>query len=380
MQQRRLRLNVNSRFFIKMKKIFISCLLSLILMTAHAGDKQVMQTLKNIRLRTKPNVKLIKNKKLIYHESQPERDPFNSVDASHWLSASIALHYLKVKELVKLIQKNRNNLLSKRGVVVAAPEHNLLWVRDYAGNVQKIKRFIAAIDRPSPIVLIKVKVVNVDRDYVKNLGVVFHTNNTDDQDNNDDVQADVPQMKSSLDSVTIPVLKFRDSVLLNMQLTALEQQGHARVISSPELMTLNQQAAQIESGEEIPYQERTGQGNTSVAFKKAVLRLKVTPTLMPNNNVLLHLQINQDKVSALTVNGVPAIRTQQLQTQVLVKNKQTFVLGGIYETIVGHQTRGVPVLRHIPLLGFFFREHRRVQERRELLILVTPIIVAPNEQ
>ncbi|MCX7124943.1 MAG: hypothetical protein NTU49_04165 [Gammaproteobacteria bacterium] len=128
----------------------------------------------------------------------------------------------------------------------------------------------------------------------------------------------------------------------------------------------------MESGAEVPYQEVTLSGGTSVSFKKAVLCLKVTPKRMPNNHILLHIALNQDKVSALTVNGVPAIETQQITTQVVVKNHQTIVLGGILETTHANQKEGLPIADKIPILGELFTHNTTMTKQQELLIFITP--------
>ena len=160
-----------------------------------------------------------------------------------------------------------------------------------------------------------------------------------------------------------------------MELAALESEGHGKVISRPKLITLDHEPAYIDSGEDIPYQERTAEGNTNVAFKRAALSLRVTPEIIVNNKILLHINVNQDKVSALTIQGVPAIDTQEIKTQALVNSKQTVVLGGIYEQTKNAITTRVPILSSIPLLGLLFRHKQITTERKELLIFITPQIM-----
>lgn len=171
---------------------------------------------------------------------------------------------------------------------------------------------------------------------------------------------------------TVTIAKLAGGHLLNLQLSALEQEGHASLISSPSLTTLNNQPALIESGAEVPYEHATSSGATSVSFKKAVLRLRVTPQRMPNHHILLHIALNQDKVSALTVKGVPAIETQRITTQVVVKDQQTIVLGGILETSHAKQKKGIPVLDKLPILGGLFEQHTKLTKQQELLIFITP--------
>jgi type IV pilus assembly protein PilQ len=141
------------------------------------------------------------------------------------------------------------------------------------------------------------------------------------------------------------------------------------------LFTANQQTASIESGEEIPYQEISKSGGTGIAFKKAVLSLKVTPQIMPGNRVLLQLQVNQDKPSNRMVLGVPAISTRQMSTNILVKNGETVVLGGIYEENKENGQQRIPFLGKIPAIGWLFKQFSVTENKRELLIFVTPKII-----
>ena len=140
------------------------------------------------------------------------------------------------------------------------------------------------------------------------------------------------------------------------------------------MLTANQQSAIIESGEEIPYQESVSQGVTATAFKKAVLRLQVTPQITPNHKIILHLKVNQDKRSSKEVKGVPAIDTRQITTQVLVNDGQTIVLGGIYEHTQTSAKERIPFFGDLPIIGSLFRHKKKIENRRELLIFVTPKI------
>jgi len=166
-----------------------------------------------------------------------------------------------------------------------------------------------------------------------------------------------------------------DSSLLDVKLAALEQEGRGELISSPSLLTASRQTASIEAGEEIPYQEASSSGATTVVFKKAVLSLKVTPQILPDKKILLQLQINQDRPNTRVVLGVPAISTRQMITNVLIPNGHTVVLGGIYESDVDDHAEGFPFLGKIPILGWLLQEHKHRLTKRELLVFVTPKIV-----
>jgi type IV pilus assembly protein PilQ len=176
-------------------------------------------------------------------------------------------------------------------------------------------------------------------------------------------------------SAGIAMAKLGDNILLDLELSALESEGRAELISSPRLITTNLQPAVIDSGQEIPYQESTPSGATSVSFKKAVLSLKVTPQITPDSKILMDLKINQDTASLQTFNGVPAIVTKELQTNVFVNNGQTIVLGGIYQQDKSKTLTRVPFLGKLPVVGALFRSKQVTMNNDELLIFITPRII-----
>lgn len=169
-----------------------------------------------------------------------------------------------------------------------------------------------------------------------------------------------------------------DGTILDLELSALEQENKGEIIASPRITTSNQKAAYIEQGVEIPYVQSTSSGATSVTFKKAVLSLRVTPQITPDNRVILDLEITQDsqgKTVDTPTGPAVAIDTQRIGTQVLVDNGETIVLGGIYQQNLISRVSKVPILGDIPLVGFLFRNTTDKNERQELLIFVTPKIV-----
>ena len=174
----------------------------------------------------------------------------------------------------------------------------------------------------------------------------------------------------------VALAKLGKGYLLDLELSALESEGVGELIASPRLVTANQKEAYIEQGEEIPYQEATSSGATSVEFKKAVLALRVTPQITPDGKVIMAIKINQDRRSSQPeVLGVPAIDTEQIETQVLVDNGQTIVLGGIYRENKQRQAERIPLLGNLPVIGYLFRRTNDSNQRRELLIFITPKIV-----
>jgi type IV pilus assembly protein PilQ len=231
-----------------------------------------------------------------------------------------------------------------------------------------------AIAPSSQQILIKAHVVNIDHDYTRELGLSFSTS-AGTLNSAGGFNMNLPNPETNSGDLVIPIAALGQGILLEATLSALEKTGHAQLISDPQIVTLDRQPAIIEAGQEVPYQQTTEGGGTSVAFKKAVLRLQVTPEIKGQHNILLHLLINQDQVSTLTVNGVPAINTQQLKTQALVKNHNTLVLGGIFEEDKSDQHQGIPFLSKIPFLGALFRYQKQSDNRKQLLIFVTPIIL-----
>jgi type IV pilus assembly protein PilQ len=223
-------------------------------------------------------------------------------------------------------------------------------------------------------ILIKAHIVNVDHNYTHELGLSLSTS-SGLLKSPGGFTLNLPAAQSDSDTFSFPIAALTQSSILNATLTALEKSGHAQLISDPQIVTLNKFPAIIEAGQEVPYQQSEENGGTSIAFKKAVLRLQVTPEIQPGKIILLHLVINQDQVSDLNINGSPAINTQLLKTQVLMKNKETLILGGVLQENKTTQRQGIPILDRIPMIGWLFRYHKQSDDRKQLLIFVTPTIL-----
>lgn len=285
----------------------------------------------------------------------------------------IALHFANAKQMVALLKAEQGQYAGS--VSAFADERtNTIVLTGRRQAIQSLLALIKQLDKPVKQVMIVARIVSVDKEQEKELGIRFTS--TRHQEVAHTIQSgfnlDMPVVDNHAARLGLALFKLKSGVRLDMELSALESQGYAKVISSPKLIAANHQAATIEAGQEIPYQEKTLGGSTSVAFKKAVLSLKVTPEIIPNGKILLHLQVNQDKRSAKEVQGVPAIDTRQINTLVLVKNGQTMVLGGIYEHTRSQQVLRVPFLSQVPLLGALFRYKKWVNSQQELLIFVTP--------
>jgi len=304
------------------------------------------------------------------------------------------LNYAKATDVIKLLQDNKQSLLPKQGHAAVDERTNSILVRASEQQLTEIKSFLKQLDIPVPQVLIEARIVNLDDDCEKELGVRFgitsghHLTGSLDGASEmaggkspanvkpeDRLNVDLPALNSHAGKMGLALFKLTGGTSLDLELSALESEGRAEIISNPKLMTANQQPATIEAGEEIPYQESVAQGVTSTSFKKAVLRLEVTPQITPDKKIILHLKVNQDKRSSQEIKGVPAIDTRHINTQIVVEDGQTVVLGGIYEHTKTNGEERIPFFADLPIFGVLFRHEKTINNRRELLIFVTPNIV-----
>jgi len=293
----------------------------------------------------------------------------------------IALKYAKANDILQLLTKKDEPLLSSRGHASIDQRTNSLMVQDTQMQLADIDRFINQLDQPNKQVMIEARIVNVDNDYERDLGIEYglsvNPNFDKNRNTSNSFHVDLPTASMSATNGGLAIFTLSKTTLLDLALSALESEGKATIISNPKLLTANQQTAMIQAGEEIPYQESAGENATKTAFKKAVLSLSVTPQITPNDKIILNLQVNQDKRSSAQVQGVPTIDTRQISTQVEIHNGETVVLGGIYEQTKINGINRVPFFSKIPLVGVLFQHHKNVESRRELLIFVTPKIVSP---
>ena len=315
----------------------------------------------------------------------------------------IQVNYAKASDFAALIQTGETSLLSDRGSVSIDERTNTLIVQDVATSLEEIRELIARLDIPVRQVMIESRIVNADENFTSDLGVQFgyskHTNqaaqangelfgaigggiagNTDfggttafNTNGIENLMVDLP-VPGATSTFDLAVGKI-GSYLLQLELSALLAEGRGEDIASPKVITANQSEALIEQGVEIPFQQATSSGATSVQFQKAVLALRVTPQITPDNRVLLDLDVSQDTRGSPDVLGVPPINTRNVTTQVLVDDGETVVLGGIYNQIDRNSLDRVPFFSNLPYLGFLFKKNRVEQTKRELLIFVTPKIL-----
>lgn len=325
----------------------------------------------------------------------------------------IQVNYAKAADLATLLKTDKNSLLSPRGTVSVDERTNTLLVQDTAVKLEEIRALVIRLDIPIRQVLIESRLVFATDNFQDILGVNMGAAGKARPGNepvlgfagqvlgpgltgSSTVATDVTTPANVLvgDRLGIGMLqalplagsnttqasfgltlaRLPGGTILDLELQALESEGLGKIVASPRLVTSNQQMAYIESGEEIPYQQSTSSGAASIAFKKAVLRLEVTPQITPDDHIIMDLKVNQDSRGVVT-NNVPAINTRELHTKVLVNNGETVVLGGIYQQNKQSQKDAIPFFGKLPLIGWMFRNENNSDQRSELMIFVTPKII-----
>ncbi len=315
----------------------------------------------------------------------------------------VQVNYAKAEDMAALVRGTggeAGGLLSERGSLSIDQRTNTLIVQDTDINLSEIRRLVTRLDIPVRQVLIESRIVVANDDFTNELGVRFgyshngeigdegvlvggtRPGNTDFGGNtgfevpagsgNEGLLVDLPAVGAA-GSVGLAVGKI-GSYLLQLELSAMEQENRGDIISSPRVVTANQKEAFIKQGVEIPFQEASSSGATSISFKEAVLGLTVTPLITPDDRVLLDLEVSQDSRGEDTPSG-PAIDTRSVNTQVLVDNGETVVLGGVFERTKRKDVERIPFFGELPLVGWLFRNTVRVDENSELLIFVTPKIL-----
>ncbi len=326
---------------------------------------------------------------------------------------SFQLNYQKADAVQKILSDPKQKILSKRGSVVIDERTNTLFVQDTPTKLEEIHKLIAQIDVPVRQVLIESRIVEASDTFSKDLGARLGVNDAAGQGfpigpgsgtrtliggQLEATQARTGQLTSTTTptlsnalNVNLPaanvggfpasalsliLFKAGGTRFLNMEISALQADGKGKILSNPRIVTADQQEATIEQGTEIPYQQATSSGATSVNFKKAVLSLKVKPQITPDDNIIMDLQVNKDTPDYQHITaGVPPLLTKNLKTQVLVENGGTVVIGGIYSQTQNETVTKVPLLGDIPVLGNLFKNRASQNDKTELLIFVTPKIL-----
>jgi type IV pilus assembly protein PilQ len=335
---------------------------------------------------------------------------------------SFALSYAKAEDLQKLLTNKDQKILSKRGTATIDERTNTLFVQDTGGRLEEARRLIQQLDVPVRQVLIEARIVIADDKWGRQLGARFGTQSAFNTSNynvgvsgslTDTVSPlgnnPVSRGSASLSSpngagflnalggampvgaqpeqlnVNLPVvgaagqlalsiLNLGSGNLVNVELSALEADNRGKVVSSPRVITADKKKAIISQGTEIPYLTAAASGATTVAFKPAVLELAVTPRITPDDRIIMDLEVKKDSVGQI-FSGIPSVDTKKVNTQVLVDNGDTIVLGGIFEQTTRTTVDKVPLLGDLPVVGYLFKRTVKQDDKTELLIFVTPKIV-----
>ncbi len=357
---------------------------------------------KGLDMRKNGNVVLVAPRDEIAAKEKLELEARNQIqDLEPLRSEAFVVNYQKAEDVRKLLSDEKQRLISKRGSVAVDPRTNQIFVQDTTARLEDVRRLLQRIDIPVPQVLIEARIVEADDRFSRNLGVRFGygrvTNEVAVGGNNalpslpgapGGTTGGVSVINSN--NVNLPaaglggfspgsfnLTLFNSSLtrLINLELNALEADGRGKIISSPRVVTADKVQAVIEQGTEIPYQQATSSGATSVAFRKAVLKLEVTPQITPEGAIFLDVRVNKDSRGVDTSAG-PAIDTKNVQTQVLVENGGTVVLGGIYEQQDRTTVTKVPLLGDLPVIGVLFKNTATVNDRTELIIFITPRVLS----
>lgn len=317
-------------------------------------------------------------------------------DLEPLVAESFQMNYIKADAVQRLLTDPKQPLLSKRGSAVVEERSNILFVKDTPSRLEEVRGMIAKVDIAARQVMIEARIVEAGDSFAKNLGVRLGWRQTFPDgavriggdstavSGNLDLsgtQVNLPATPRTGNAGTINFLLFNNALtqFLTAEISALEADGRGKVISSPRVMTANQVEAIIEQGVEIPYQQATSSGATSISFRKANLALKVTPQITPDGKIAMKLDVNKDTPNTrLSTGAGVAIDTKHVKTEVLVENGGTVVIGGIYTQETRNNTTRIPFFGDLPYIGFLFKNREIIDDKTELLVFITPRIVADS--
>ena len=352
---------------------------------------------KGLDMRKNGNVILIAPREEIATKEKLDFESKSQVsDLEPTRTENFQLNYQKAEAIKTLLTDTSQRLLSKRGSAVADTRTNILFVQDTPSRLEDVRALIAKVDLPVRQVLIEARIVEADDTFSKNLGVRLGYNDVrNDQpgvggysiggriadpntslNTGNNVNLPANPRSGTAGALSFILFNAGRSQFVNLEISALEADGRGKVISSPRVMTANQVEALIEQGVEIPYQQATSSGATSISFRKASLSLKVKPQITPDGKITMSLDINKDTPSTKVTTGAGvAIETKHVKTEVLVENGGTVVIGGIYTQNLSETTTRIPFFGDLPYVGFLFKNNAKIDDKTELLIFITPKIV-----
>jgi type IV pilus assembly protein PilQ len=369
---------------------------------------------KGLGMRRQGNVMLVAPVEEIASRERAEAEAAKQkVELAPLRSEIIQINYAKASDLGNIVKNKTNSILSPRGSVTVDDRTNSLLVLETRDKITEIRALVQRLDIPVRQVLIESRIVVANDNFEKDLGTQFgvsfvgnlgqnflttggtNVGGTDSTVNsytttttgkftvpspsgtNYNVNLPAPASSGTPGSIALSLLA--KNTLVDLELSALQSEGKGEVVSSPRVITANAKPAVIKQGVEIPYQQSTSSGATSVSFKDAVLSLNVTPQITPDGRVIMDLAVHDDSVGTNISTGsggsTPSIDTREVDTQVLVDNGQTVVLGGIYQQTTSLTVTKIPMLGDIPILGYLFRNNQVINNKTELLVFITPKIL-----
>ncbi|HET7831870.1 MAG TPA: type IV pilus secretin PilQ [Gallionella sp.] len=315
------------------------------------------------------------------------------IDLEPLRTESFQLNYQKGDAVVALLSSSKQRILSTRGSAVVDPRTNTVFIQDTPTRLDEARKIIKQIDVPVRQVLIEARIVEASDKFGRDLGVKLrYTDPGAVRGGGFAVGSNTPAVPRATvngSNVNLPFITNAAAAgtfsftlfnaaatkLLSLELTALETDSTGKIISSPRVVTADQVEATIEQGTEVPYQEASSSGATTTSFKKASLILKVKPQITPEDNVIMDVNVSKDSIGADRFNGVPNIDTNKVQTQVLIENGGTVVIGGVYVRNLNDAVHKVPVLGDVPVVGWLFKNSEKTDNKSELLIFLTPKII-----
>ncbi len=355
---------------------------------------------KGLGMRKTGNVLLIAPKDELAAKDKLDLESRNAIQTLESVrTQAFQINYAKAADIGAQITAggtgpNSARILSNRGSAIAEARTNQLFVTDIPSKLEQVQSFIAKIDIPVRQVLIEARIVEASDTFGKSLGVRLggrpftlngnqntsfgSTYTTGSTGTTAGDFINLPGVgQNGFQAGTFAISLFESSLtrFINLEISAMEADGKGKIVSSPRIVTADQVKALIEQGTELPYQQATSSGATSIAFRKANLKLEVTPQITPEGNIILNVDVNKDSVGRSTTNGF-AIDTKHVQTQVLVENGGTVVIGGIFEQNDREDVTKVPLLGDIPGVGNLFKTRTRTANKSELLVFISPRMIS----
>ncbi|TNF70100.1 MAG: type IV pilus secretin PilQ [Gammaproteobacteria bacterium] len=366
--------NVTGNISLQLKNVPWQEVLDIILVAKNLGKRKIGNTL------------YIAPATVIAVQEEEALAALNATEAAEPLrNEFIRLNYADVKELYRVLTTQKQDVLSARGSLSVDPRTNTLIVEDIQSYIDKINLLVNELDIPTQQVLIEARIVEISRSVIDELGINYSGSanvNIDGKGgtvtgnvNPNFVTPTLPPIAGS-STLGLSFARLPGSISLNMELLALESEGEAKQVSNPHLVVSDNEEAYISQGQEIPYLESTSSGAASLTFKDAVLELRVTPQIAPNDYLVMTILVKKDqKTNEQVAGGAPILSKREIKTRLLMKNQETIVLGGIYEKEIAHRRSKVPLLGDLPLIGWLFSSRSDRIINRELLIFLTPRII-----